>query len=289
MSSELESALFLEELMAYGLSSEGMQFFGCKGGVTAARVRYGDSTAVLKCFEKEELRREISNYDILQSCGVPTLAVLGKRESSILLEDIACSLKFRLATESDLCDPAVIRAIARWYRALHEKGRAYVESFGAGMYEEWDKFSLDNINAIRLRFGLGGSRGIDALTEHFDMLRGLLDEAPRTLTYNDFYYTNMAVAKDASEALMFDYDMLGKGCAVTDIGNVTYWFSEENKRVFLSEYGGIDEMLVLLDRICAPAVSLAMAVERSEVPSWVNGELAALENVPELIDRLIGR
>ena len=33
----------------------------------------------------------------------------------------------------------------------------------------------------------------------------------RTLTYNDFYYTNMMVAKDKSSALMFDYNLLGKG------------------------------------------------------------------------------
>ena len=37
--------------------------------------------AVLKCFASVPFRREITNYDILRRCGVPTLAVLGSSGS----------------------------------------------------------------------------------------------------------------------------------------------------------------------------------------------------------------
>ena len=37
-----------------------------------------------------------------------------------------------------------------------------------------------------------------------------------TLTYNDFYYTNLAVLKDGTSAIMFDYNLLGKGYAYAD-------------------------------------------------------------------------
>lgn len=286
MNSLKVSPLFFEELEYYGLSADGAETLACKEGIITARVRKGAGTAILKCFEKQELRRELTNYEILQSLGVPTLAVLGRSGRSILLEDIGHSGGLRLGRESDLSDPEVIKAIAKWYRTLHAKGREYVKLHGAGMFDEWDAFSRGNIEAIRERFGLWKNRGLSAVSDNYAMLCKRLEDAPRTLTYNDFYYTNLAVGNDRSAALMFDYDMLGKGCCASDISNATYWFSEENRRLFLSVYGEIDEGLMLLDRIVSPVVSLAMALSRKETPVWAEEALDKLENTPELIAEL---
>jgi hypothetical protein len=63
-----------------------------------------------------------------------------------------------------------------------------------------------------------------------------LDE---TLTYNDFYWTNLAVSSDRKEALMFDYNLLGVGFRYNDIRNVCSSLSEEAQKVFVDVYGEI--------------------------------------------------
>ena len=148
MENVLDSALFQEELRFYGLDGNDVHLIRSKEGVIVARVRWGDGTAVLKCFENTAFRREIQNYDILHSCDIQTITVLGKSDHSILLEDIDSSETYRLGIEQDLNNPSVIKAIAKWYKTLHTNGRQYVQHYGAGMYEEWDFFTMDNIMAI---------------------------------------------------------------------------------------------------------------------------------------------
>ena len=286
MEGALNSALFQRELRAYGLSDWGAALIRSQNGVVVVRVRYGNGSAVLKYFENPVFRREIRNYEILQGLGIPTPAVLGKTESSLLLEDLSASKEWRLGREEDLGDPAVIRAVAKWYRSLHSRGAGYAARCGAGMYEEWERFTRDNLEALRERFGLRGNPGLEAVADRFEELRARLDAAPRTLAYNDFYYTNLAVRKDRTEALMFDYNLLGKGSPVSDIRNVVYWFSEEHRRLFFSEYGEPDPALLLLDEICAPVVSLVLALDRVETPAWAAEAVEELQRVPALLAEL---
>lgn len=279
----LNKDLFQSELIHYGIASDGASLIRDKDGVIVARVRYGGKTAVLKCFEKHEFRREIANYEVLQNCGVPTIAVLAKTERSILLEDISASPAYRLGEESDLSDPLVVKAIARWYKTLHTRGEAYVQEHGEGMYEEWDEFTLENVLAVRDRFALSDCEGLNLIIENFDELRQSMDAAQRTLAYNDFYYTNMVVKKDLTEALMFDYNLLGKGCFASDIHNVTYWFSDENKALFFAEYGEVDEKLLRLDRIAAPIVTLISAMKRDIFPEWAKEAKNELNGIAKLL------
>ena len=286
MENVLDCTLFQEELCFYGLSSKDAWLIRSKEGVIVARVSWGDGTAVLKCFENPAFRREIQNYGILHSCGIPTITVLGKSDRSILLEDIDSSETYRLGMEQDLNEPAVIKSIAKWYKTLHTNGRQYVQQYGSGMYEEWDCFTRENIEGIRDKFDLTDSEGLKALMDYYGELRKRIEAAPRTLTYNDFYYTNLVVKKDASEAMMFDYNLLGKGNPASDLRNVTYWFSEENKKLFFSVYGEVDDRLLLLDQICAPVVSLYFAMSKDVFPDWAKEAIDELDDIPKLVAEL---
>lgn len=276
----------LKAFQYYGLDIQDVQVISDKEGVSVIRTGYGDKSAVLKCFERQDYAREISNYEILRRCMVPTLTVYGYNEDSILLEDIAESDELRLGCREDLDDPDVIRAIAVWYRTLHSNGRNYVREHGEGMYEEWDQFTLDNIEMIGERLDLKENEGLKSIKDSYHALRKRLDEVERTLTYNDFYYTNLAVRKDRKEALMFDYNLLGKGCYISDTGNVTYWFNPQNRDIFLGEYGPIDEELVIIDRICAPIVTLHSALSRDIFPDWAKEAVNDLDEIPSLLSKL---
>lgn len=286
MGNVIASPSVQEELRYYGLSAKNAVLIRHKEGVIVVRVSWNGGSAVLKCFENAEFCREIQSYDILERCGISTIAVLGKSDRSILLEDINSSVTYRLGEEGDLNNPQVIRALAAWYRTLHTNGEKYVLQYGAGMYEEWDCLTMMNIEAIRSRFRLSYCEGIEAFVDHYGKLLKIMDAIPRTLTYNDFHFSNMVVKKDASGAMMLDYNFLGKGCYVSDIRNVIYWLSEENRELFFSAYGEFDEKLFLIDKICSPLVTLYSAMKRNIFPGWAKKAMDDLEEIPKLISEL---
>ncbi len=96
------------------------------------------------------------------------------------------------------------------------------------------------------------------------------------LTCLIFYYTNMAIAKDHSSALMFDYNLLGKGYVYSDLRNVTSTLSPKVKDVFLSEYGLFDPLEAALDDVVCPVVTLHLACQRKHFPGWATNLIEAI-------------
>lgn len=137
------------------------------------------------------------------------------------------------------------------------------------------------------RFQLDACKGFQMVYTFFPVLRQHLDTIPQTLTYNDFYYTNLALRKDETEALMYDYNLLGKGSYVSDIQNVTYWFTEEKKRIFFEDYGEIRPEDSIIHRIVSPIVSLYSAMSRGIFPGWAKEALRELDAIPRLIEIII--
>ena len=117
---------------------------------------------------------------------------------------------YRLGIEEDMSDPAVVRRIAEWYKQLHSQGYGYVCQNGESMYDEADFFTLENIVSIKDKTETQDAPAWGLLEQNYAAISDLLRKARRTITYNDFYYTNMVVAKDNSSALMFDYNLLGE-------------------------------------------------------------------------------
>lgn len=244
-----------------------------KDGVTVLQMEYFGGSYVLKYFENPEYRREIKLYAVLKRLGIPTPHVASSSDASLVLEDLSCSPVYRLGEEQDMADPDVARALARWYKALHQKGAAYVAAHAAELYDESDFFTRENIARIKEKTDAAAPVW-ELLEEHFDALAAKLQATPRTLTYNDFDYTNLAVAKDKTAALMFDYNLLGKGFVYTDLRNVTYSLSPEAGAAFLEEYGSFPREEILLDDVVSPIVALHMALGRETFPAWGEEALA---------------
>ena len=144
------------------------------------------------------------------------------------------------------------------------------------MYDEADYFTLENIACIKEKTGTQDALAWALLEQSFPAICDMLCNTKRTLTYNDFYYTNMAAAKDKSSALMFDYDLLGKGYAYTDVRNVLSSLSEEAGKAFLDEYGAFDPVEKALDDAVSVVVTLYLACLRDEFPWWAQALLDEL-------------
>lgn len=250
-----------------------------KAGISLYRVKSEGKSLVLKVFEKQEDTREIENYRILSSLEIPTLPLLGYTKNAILLPDVEESANYRLGKESDLSDPHVARAIAKWYKMLHTKGSEYLSCRETQMYDESDMITTDNMRRIAEKTGTVGDVLWQAIMDNYGMIRSRIDALPRTLTYNDFYWTNLIVSKDCKSAFMFDYNLLGKGIAYGDIRNVTSSLSREAAEAFMEEYGDdIAEEQKKADASIAPLVTLFNACKQENFPFWAEASLEELKN-----------
>jgi len=252
-----------------------------KEGTSTWRIQAGKASYVLKRFAKPEHRREIENYRILQSLGIPTPRVIAQSRKMLLLEDLANG-SWRLGVKEDMNDPAIAVLVAAWYRKLHENGREYAQSHD--LYDESDFYiTPENLALIGRKTGVDNLPIWPVLTARLPRIREMAMSLPRTLTYNDFHYNNFAVSKDGSRALVFDYDLLGKGYVYGDIRNICYNMGDAAKAAFLATYGDFDENEITIDEIASVLVSLGYIchLDKEKFPSWGEGVLGVLKGWTE--------
>lgn len=278
-----------KELNALGLSESSsikIHEIRNKDGVYLYKIEYMGANYVLKYFEKDEYKREIVNYALLKQLGVPTIKHLGSTENSILLEDLESSSCFRLGIEEDMSDVEVARKLALWYKQLHSKGATYLAKGNLDYYRETDEITKDNIELIKNSSSTRDNKVWELIEKNWDLLLEKISQLEETITYNDFYYTNLAVSHDKMEAVMFDYNLLGVGYRYGDIRNVCSSLSEKAKAAFLDEYGNYDEREKIIDEGVAHLINLSFAYKRPKFPSWGQESLEAIQN-GELEQRII--
>ena len=126
-------------------------------GSAVYRLRSGRRRMVIKWFADEPEPAEPSSYVLLGTLGVPTLPVYGRSDNVMVLEDLSFSATWRLATEADCECAEVGRAVARWYRHLHEVGRELLAKAAAPAFGRREEDGLDpkTILAMGQKLGLG--------------------------------------------------------------------------------------------------------------------------------------
>ncbi|MCI8801108.1 GNAT family N-acetyltransferase [Acetatifactor muris] len=270
---------YILQLTELGVRNPVCSLIRSKAGISLYRVESEGRKWILKVFENQEDAREIDNYLMLSKLEIPTLPLLGYTKNAILLPDVEASDEYRLGNEDDLSDPKVARAIAGWYRMLHKKGRAYLSDRKIPMYDESDLFTADNMKEIAEKTSTVENVLWQIIRENYGTISSRIDALPRTLTYNDFYWTNLIVSQNCESAFMFDYNLLGKGIAYGDIRNVTSSLSREAAEAFLQEYSDdIAEGEKKADVFIAPLVTLSAACKSDTFPSWAKASLAELKN-----------
>jgi len=263
-----------QELKKLNVSNSNITIIQSKDGVIVARVQVNATSYIIKYFRKDEHKREIKNYKILKSLSIPTINLLRSTDSSILMEDISQSDIFRLAAKEDLDDVVVASQIAEWYKLLHTSSK----NFDTEIYDETDLITKENIEFIKKKTGTQNLPIWKIIEDNFDIIILKIKALPRVLTYNDFYYTNLIIAKDKSSAFMFDYNLLGKGYVYSDIRNVCSSLGGNAKKAFIETYGEFDESEIIVDDVTSVLVALYYACQRKTFPSWANYALNELKN-----------
>lgn len=266
-----------QELKSLNVSFSNIELIQNKDGVIVARIQSDTISYIFKYFQNEDYKREIKNYKLLQSLNIPTIRVFGFTDLAIIMEDISQSDTFRLGTKEDLNDVVIASKIAEWYKLLHTGSKDFVLERSTELYDETDFITRENIEFIKEKTGTQNLPVWKLIDNNFDVIVSKTRNLPRVLTYNDFYYTNLIVAKDKSSAFMFDYNLLGKGYVYSDIRNVCYSLSENAKKAFLEAYGEFDENEVIVDDVASVLITLYHACQRNSFPSWADYALEKLK------------
>ena len=266
-----------QELKSLNVSFSNIELIQNKDGVIVARIQSDTISYIFKYFQNEDYKREIKNYKLLQSLNIPTIRVFGFTDLAILMEDISQSDTFRLGTKEDLNDVVIASKIAEWYKLLHTGSKDFVLERSTELYDETDFITRENIEFIKEKTGTQNLPVWKLIDNNFDVIVSKTRNLPRVLTYNDFYYTNLIVAKDKSSAFMFDYNLLGKGYVYSDIRNVCYSLSADAKNTFLEAYGEFDKNEIIVDDVASVLVTLYHACQRKNFPDWANSTLNELK------------
>lgn len=269
------------------ISLHKIKLIRAKDGVYVYRGKLDEQSIVIKYFEKEDDKREISNYRLLNELKIPTMQVIAYGLSCIVLEDIDCSDIWRLGKEEDLQDEVVALQLAHWYFDFHEKGSLY-ENLDK-MYRETDCITEANLKNLSSKLHQAKDT-FDYITVNLENVNTLISEIKLTFNYNDFYWTNLLVSKDKSAAMPFDYNLLGAGFRYNDIRNVSSSLSKQAETVFLNEYNRLFEEKYgysrneeefkeqQMDKVTSVLISLITAFERKNFPSWANSAKNAAIN-----------
>ena len=238
------------------------------------RIRTQERSYILKSFPANAPGTEIESYELLRKLAVPTIAVVARTQTALLLEDLTRSETWRLATELDVKDRNTGEAIARWYRNFHEKG-ADLAADGSEpppfLEREEDLLDGGSIESTGRKLGLSGLDSWRLAAERIDLLKSGLSCFETTLNYNDFHWTNLAVSRNSGpgmEAVVFDYDLLGIGTRYSDYRNVVGSLSGEAISGFRDVYGSIDPGEETLDRPLATLYALVSAAQMDAYPRW---------------------
>jgi len=171
-------------------------------------------------------------------------------------------------------DPNVARAIAAWYKLLHKVGREFAALHT--LTAETDVFTLTNLRVLAEKFP--SATFWPVLFTHYDTIWAKIAALPQTLAYNDFYHTNLAVARDGAAALMFDYNLAGRGYAYGDVRNVCSSLSPRAQAAFRAAYGATNLAEQTVDSLICDLVGLWTAAQRERFPAWAEPMRERLKN-----------
>jgi len=269
-------------------SIRSFRLISAKSGVYVYKCLYDGVPAVVKYFERIDDRREISNYRLLARHGVPTIQTFAFGESAFVMEDMSASCDWRLGTPEDLDDADVAESLARWYFAFHENGAAVPELLT--LYFEYDSFTVENFRAVIQKFP-EAKELFQFLLTRYDQLRELIYKPSFTLTYNDFYWVNFVLRKDKTAAMMFDYNLLGKGYRFSDFRNVCSSMSAAAGAAFVGEYNRLyaekhgrarteaEEFERRVDDVAGDVFQIILAfTEKKEIPKWAEDSIEKAKN-----------
>ncbi len=275
-----------KELLKYNIETSKFEILSNKNGKLV--VRLSDLGYVFKMFFSL-YSREIDIYRLFNRLGVKTARVIEFKENSILLEDIKESDYYHMATEEDLKNPQVVRALAKWYQNIQKQGYDYFINNDADFHSEIDELTKKDFFALREHTEYDDGEFWRKLKEILPLVKAYTKEN-RTFTYNEFNLNDLVVSNDYNDAYMLDYSYLGWGLPYFDYRDLASneLIKPEDIEV-LANYLDVNVLDQQIDSVFNPIISLLHAYHSIDLPEWANEYYMSLRSgeVKESLEELI--
>ncbi|MDR2687005.1 MAG: hypothetical protein LBB75_04575, partial [Oscillospiraceae bacterium] len=186
----------------------------------------------------------------------------------------------------DVADIAVARLIAGWFRRLHSRGREYGGLAQLDLLDRVEEeLCMKNIAATMRKSNSRENPFWASLIHHLDGIKSAYPRLCDTITYNDFWWDNMALAIDGSSAIMFDYNCMYRKYAYADLRHILSVLTEEAGGAFLDAYGAYSAEEKAFEDMFFPLTGLIAAYRMKAFPAWA-GEFKDMLLGGELMKRL---
>jgi hypothetical protein len=248
------------------------------------RLSDGKHIFILKWFKDAIQSVEVCAYTLLEQLGVPTLPVHGRTGNALLLEDLTTNPIWRLANEDDVNLSETGEALAKWYLNLHSTGKQVIANpTEIPSFLKWDIDILDAKTILETgkKLGLLENSGWALASDNIEAIKTFIHSLSGTLTYNDFYWGNLAISRQRIPSLrviVYDYHLLSIGYPFSDCRNVVGSLGDKAASAFLETYGPVDEREKIVDAPTAILVALVTASQMPSFPKWAEGCLDEVKN-----------
>ncbi|NLW50420.1 MAG: phosphotransferase [Candidatus Brocadiaceae bacterium] len=246
-----------------------------RAGTCVCRITQEKRSYVLKWCPSGRRATEVRAYQLLQDLGVPTLRVHAFTDNALLLDDLATSPQWRLASRDDVAEAGTGAAVALWYHELHRAGRRLLRRSDAPpdfLTRECDALRVESILSVGRKLDMADNAVWELAATHIEAIKAAMRSLPETLNYNDFHWTNMALSRrEPIQAVVFDYHLLGIGPAYSDYRNVIGSLQAQAAATFREAWGPVEERERILDGPVSTLSALQVAVEQEQLPEWARG------------------
>ena len=258
--------------------------FGVDGELSVISVNDGvytlllnaDKEYIVKYYENSK-KSCVGNYKIIDRLKVKSVEYFVKGSRLLVYENLVDAGLCRCVKLKDLKDENDIRALARWCKDLHALDDVNCVDF-------YKDVNASNVLKLMKLFRLNDNKSLVYIYNYFENIYLKFSRISKCLVCGFFNSDSVIFYKD-NVVHGFDYDGLVRGNRYDDIEKIVDSLDEEGKKIFLMEYGEIDEIEVLMSRVLGPIVVLIKAMNEKNFPYWAHKALEIV-NKKEFYDEV---
>ncbi|HHU59994.1 TPA: hypothetical protein GXZ34_03640, partial [bacterium] len=190
------------------------------------------------------------NYRILEELGVKVVKHNCQRNKTIVFD----ADKYELCDKTMTTNKEKVKLLASWFKDFHSK--EITSPIKRQLGNTQDFFTLHNIKKIIKQFNFQNNKSINLILNNYKTIVARLNSLPLVLSLNTISMCNFTCDTKNNEHVLFQCNELSLNYAYHDIKNVLDLLNKPNRKVFMDEYGSIDDDEIIIDDIISPLSDL---------------------------------
>ena len=263
-----------KELIALGFETEKSTLIVYRvfEGITSLKLKYLDKQYLVLNFEDEKYNVSLRNHRILEELGVKVVKYNCQRNKTIVFD----ADKYELCDKTMTTNKEKVKLLASWFKDFHSK--EITTPIKRQLGNTQDFFTLHNIKKIIKQFNFQNNKSINLILNNYKTIVARLNSLPLVLSLNTISMCNFTCDTKNNEHVLFQCNELSLNYPYHDIKNVLDLLNKPNGKVFMDEYGSIDDDEIIIDDIISPLSDLYYSLNEKYFPIWASEALGMVKS-----------